>query len=100
MSKVKFNHLTQCANCLKANLTKSSDGHHSLHDSLTTPYQGLYVDLGFLGCISKDKEGNIIESSHVHIEGFNGEQSWILISDGRTRMLYIDTCLSKYSPLI
>ena len=41
----------------------------------------------------------MIESSRKDIEGLNGEQAWILISDGKTQMLHGDTCLSKASPL-
>ena len=48
---------------MKTNLTKSAAGHTSLRDSLTRPYQGLYVDFGFSGRISKDAEGNVKESS-------------------------------------
>ena len=66
--KVKFNYLTLCVTCLKANLTKYSAGHHSLYDSLMTPYQGLYIDFGFPDCTYKDKEANIIEPSCVDIE--------------------------------
>ena len=84
---------------MKANLTKAAAGHSSLQDSLTHPYQGLYIDFGFSGRISKDAEGNVKESSQVDIEGINGEQAWILISDGKTRMLHGDTRLTKASPL-
>ena len=97
--KTKFNDLTHCATCMKANLTKSAAGHSSLQDSLTHPYQGLYIDFGFSGRISKDADGNVKESSRVDIEGLNGEQAWILISDGKTRMLHGDTRLTKASPL-
>ena len=68
LSRVKFNDLTHCANCLKDNLTKSPAGHHSLRDLFTTPYQGLYVDFGFPGRFSKDMDRKIIECSHVDIE--------------------------------
>ena len=43
LSKTKFNDLTHSATCMKANLTKSAAGHNSLRDSLTRPYQGLYI---------------------------------------------------------
>ena len=55
-----------------------------------TPYQGLYIDFGFTGRILKDKDGKIIESSCVDIEGLNGKQAWILISYGKTRILHGD----------
>ena len=97
LSNANFNDLTKCATCLKANLTKSPAGHSSLRESLTRAYQGLYIDFGFPGRIAKDKDGNVIESSQTDIEGLNGEQAWILISDGKTRMLHGDTRLSKAS---
>ena len=75
LSKTKFNNLTHCATCMKANLTKSAAGHSSLRDSLTHPYQGLYIDFGFSGRISKDEDNNVKESSQVDIEGLNGEQA-------------------------
>ena len=56
LSKTKFNNLTKCTTCLKANLTKASPGHKSLQESLSVPYQGLYIDFGFPGCITKDKD--------------------------------------------
>ena len=99
MSKFSFNDLTRCATCIKSKLTKNAPGHRSLRDSLTTPYQGLYVDFGFAGRRSRDEHGNIKESSRTDIEGLNGEVAWILISDGQTRMLHGDTRLSKASPL-
>ena len=63
LSNAKFDDLTKCATCLKANLTKSHAGHTSLRDSLTQAYQGLYIYFGFPGRISKDKDGKVIESS-------------------------------------
>ena len=65
LSNTKFNDLTNCATCMKANLTKAADsaGHSSLQDSLTHPYQGLYIDFGFSGRISKDAEGKVKKSS-------------------------------------
>ena len=47
----------------------------------------------------KDDDGKVKESSQVDIEGINGEQAWILISDNKTRMLHGDTCLTKAYPL-
>ena len=59
----------------------------------------VYLDFGFSGRISKDKDGNVIESSRKDIEGINGETSWLLISDGKTRTLHGDCRLSKVSPI-
>ena len=47
MSKFSFNDLTRCATCIKSKLTKNSPGYQSLQDSLTRPYQGLYINFGF-----------------------------------------------------
>ena len=91
--------MTHCATCIKENLTKAASGNSSLCNSLKHPYQGLYIDFGFHGQISKDADGNVKESSQVDIEGINGEQAWILISDSKTRILHGDTCLTKTSPL-
>ena len=91
--------MTHCATCIKENLTKAASGNSSLCNSLKHPYQGLYIDFGFHGQISKDADGNVKESSQVDIEGINGEQAWILISDGKSRMLHGDTRLTKASPL-
>ena len=59
----------------------------------------MYIGFGFSGRISKDTDGNVKESSRVDIEGINGEQALILISNGKTRMLHGDTRLTKASPL-
>ena len=76
-----------CATYLKSNLTKSFADYQCLQDYLTTLYQGLYCDYGFPGWISKDKDGNVFQSTQTDIEGLNGEQAWILVSYGKTRML-------------
>ena len=39
----------------------------------------------------------IIDSSHTDLEGLNEEVAWILVSDGKMRMLHGDTRLSKAS---
>ena len=91
MSKFSFNDLTRCATCIKSKLTKNSPGNKSLRDSLLRAYQGLYIDFGFAGRRSEDEHGNITESSRTDIEGLNGEVIWILVSDGKTRMLHGDT---------
>ena len=75
LSDTKFNDLTKCATYLKANFTKASACHSSLYNSLFPPYQGLYIDFGFPGCISKDKDGKIKEFNCVDIQGLNGEQA-------------------------
>ena len=99
LSSFKLDDVTQCATCLKSKLTKVSPGARSLREMATRPYQLLYLDYGFSGRISRDKDGNVIESSQKDIEGINGETSWLLISDGKTRMLHGDCRLSKVSPI-
>ena len=91
MSKFSFNDLIRCATCIKSKLTKTSPGHKSLQDLLSRAYQGLYIDFGFAGRRSRDEHGNITESSRTDIEGLNGEVAWILVSDGKIRMLHGDT---------
>ena len=57
----------------------------------------MYINFGFAGQHSRDKHGNIIDSSCTDLEGLNGEVAWILVSDDKTRMLHGDICLSKTS---
>ena len=99
LSKFKFNDVMKCTNCLKANQTKNTPSTRSLMESISHPYQSLFVDFGFSSRIYKDKEGKIIESSCKDIEGLNGETAWILISDAMTKMLHVDKRLSISSPL-
>ena len=63
------------------------------------PYQGLFIDFGFSGCILHNKEGKVIPSSCEDIKDVNGKTAWILISDAQTKMFHGDTCLSKDSPI-
>ena len=84
---------------LQAKLTKAPAGTTSLREQLKVQYQGLYVDFCFSGKVQRDKEGKEIESSRREAEGIDGETCWILISDGKTRMLHGDCCLTKASPL-
>ena len=88
LSNTSFDTLTKCPFGLKGNLTKSPDGHTSLRDSLTQAYQDLYIDFGLFGCIVKDKDEDVIESTCTDIEGLNGEQAWILICEGNK--MFID----------
>ena len=59
----------------------------------------MYIDFGFAGRHSRDEHGNIIDLSHTDLEGLNEEVAWILVSDGKTRILHGDTRLSKASPV-
>ena len=98
LSAFNFDDILKCLICLKVNLTKNF-GKKSLHDSVDRPYQGLFIDFAFSGRIKRDKKDVVIESSRADVEGMNGETAWILISDAQTRMLHVDTCLSKSSPV-
>ena len=84
MSKFEFNDIKKCATCLQAKIHKNSPGTHSLRDTVSHPYQGLYIDMGFPGKVSYDKDGNPVESTREDVEGLNGERAWILISDAQT----------------
>ena len=66
---------------------------------MTHPYQKLFIDFGFLGKLSFDKDGKIKPGSQEDIKGIHGETAWILISDAQTKMLHGDCCTSKASPL-
>ena len=99
LSKFSFDDIDQCPTCIQANLRKRSAGKKSLSDSVSVPYQGLFIDFSFSGALARDKEGKIIESSREDCEGLNGETSWILISDAFTKMLHGDTRQSKSSPV-
>ena len=84
---------------MRTKLTKSSPRHRSLRDLVTKPYRLLYADHAFSGRVRRDEEGNKIKSNRKDVEGLNGENAWISISDGITRMLHADCRLSKASPL-
>ena len=99
MSGLEFDDVTKCSTCLRTKLTKVSPGHTSLRDKLKVPYQGLYVDFGFSGKVQRDKDGKVIERTQKEVEGIDGETWWILISDGKTRMLHGDCGLTKASPI-
>ena len=99
MSKFKFDDIDQCATCIDVNIRKNSPGKRSLSETVSCPYQGLFVDFAFAARVSTDKEGKVIESSREDIEGFNGETAWVLITDAQTNMIHGDTRTSKASPL-
>ena len=66
---------------------------------MTHPYQGLFIDFGFLGKFSFDKDRKVKPGSQEDIEGIHGETVWILISAAQTKMLHGDCYTSKASPL-
>ena len=84
--------LHTCPTCVQAQLTKSSTGPNST-GTATRPYQGLSIDFSFSGVQSKNKEGC------KDFLGFNGESSWILVSDHFSRILHGTPCLSKACPV-
>lgn len=53
LSNDKFDDITKCAICSKANFKKFPAGHTSLQESLTQAYEGLYIDFGFARPIFK-----------------------------------------------
>ena len=75
----------------------SSEYEKEYVESVIHPYQGLFIDFGISGKVSYDKEGKVIPSSRVHIEGLNDESAWILIYDAQTKMLHGDCRTSKAS---
>ena len=60
LSKFKFSDVDQCTTCIEANLCKKSAGKRSLSESVSCPYQGLFIDYGFPGKVSRDKDGKVI----------------------------------------
>jgi hypothetical protein len=57
-----FDDLLKCPTCLKTNLTKSAAGKKSLRDTVTCPYQGLYID--FYSLI-RSPETRMVRSSNL-----------------------------------
>ena len=84
--------LDKCPTCIQAKQTKEPAGQNTTRTA-TMPYQGLSVDFSFSGTKSKNKDR---ERDYL---GFNGETSWILVTDHFTRRHHGDTRLSKASPL-
>lgn len=80
-----------CPTCIQAKMTKSSAGPNSTRTA-TRPYQGLSIDFSFSGVESskKDREDFV---------GFNGETSWILVSDHFSKILHGTPRLSKAAPV-
>ena len=60
-------------------MRKNAASKQSLTESVTRAYQGLFIDFGFSGCVSYDKDGKVVPFCCVHIEDVNGESAWILI---------------------
>ena len=48
-SNFKFDDVKNCPTCIKSNMRKSSTGKRSRSLLVTHPYQGLFIDFGFLG---------------------------------------------------
>ena len=71
LSKFLFNDIDQCPTYIDANLRKHFPGKRSLSESVSCPYQGLFLDLAFPGKVSYDKEGKVIESSREDIKGLS-----------------------------
>ena len=81
-------------------MRKNSASKQSFTESIVLhPYQGLFINFGFSGQVSYDKDRKVVPSSHVHVEGINKESAWILIYDAQTKMLHDDCQTSKASPV-
>ena len=81
LSNFDFDDIKNCPTCIQANMRKNTASKRSLMESVIHPYQGLFIDFGFSGKVSYDKEEKVIPSSRVHVEELNGESAWILICD-------------------
>lgn len=90
--------LEWCSTYLKTNLAKLPAGKRSLCDSVECTYQSLFINFAFSGKVQGDKDGNVVESSRVGMEGINGKTIWILVADAQNCMLHHDPHLSKSSP--
>ena len=91
LSQFHFNDITKCNTFTKVNICKNIPTKRSFSKMVTCQYQGLFIDFGFLGSISYDKEGKVIPSSREVIERINRETAWILISNVQTKMYHGDT---------
>ena len=59
LSNFSFNDVKNCPTCINANMRKNSAGKQSLSKTVLHPYQGLFIDFGFSGKLSFDKEGKV-----------------------------------------
>ena len=94
-----FDDIKNCLTCIKANMRKNAASKRSLTKSVTRPYQDLFIDFGFSGYISYDKDGKVVPSSWAHVEGVNGESVRIFICDPQTKILHGDCQYVKISLL-
>lgn len=77
LSNFSFNDVKHCPACIKANMRKNSAGKRSLSKTVSHPYQVLFVDFGFSGKLSFDKDRKVKPGSQEDIEGIHGETVWI-----------------------
>ena len=99
LSNFKFDNVKNFPTCIKANMQKNSACKRSLSESVTHPYQDLFIDFVFLGKLSFDKGGKVKSGSREDIKGIHGETARILISDAQTKMLHDNCRTSKISPI-
>ena len=99
LSKFSFDDINQCPTCIDTNLRKNTPKKRSLSESVSCPYQGLFIDMAYSGRVSYDKEGKVVESSREDIEGLSGESAWLLITDAQTKSIHGDARTSKAPPL-
>ena len=76
-----FDGIKNCPIYIKANIQKNTSSTCSLMESVTCPYQVHFMNFGFSGCVSYDKDDKVLSSNCEHVEGLNGESGWILICD-------------------
>ena len=99
LTNFSFDDVKNCPTCIKANIRKNYTGKRSLSKTVSHPYQGLFIDFGFSGLLSFDKEGEVKLGLREDIEGIHGETVWIFISDAQSKMFHCDCCTSKASSL-
>ena len=80
-------------------MCKNAAFKRSLTESVTRPYQGLFIYFGFSGHVFYDKDGKVVPSSKVYVEGINGESVWILICDAQNKILHGNCQTSKALPV-
>ena len=49
LSNFNFDDVKNCPACIKANMRKNSTGKRSVSESVTHPYQGLFINFSFFG---------------------------------------------------
>ena len=90
LSNFYFDKIKNCYTCIKANMRKNAASKRSLTESIVHSYQSLFIDFGFSGRVSYDKDRKVIPTNREDPGGFNDESIQILNTDTRTKMLHSD----------